>query len=165
MSAATSTGPERLSANFTLAEFTRSQTAARNGWDNSVPAALMDHARATAEMLERIRSYLSERAGRTVPIQITSGYRSLPVNRAVGSRDTSDHVQAMAADILAPSFGTPLQICQALAPVIDTLGIGQLINEFPPTGWVHVSIYQPAREVNRIITINRRGTFAGIVEG
>lgn len=153
-----------LTPHFTLAEFTRSQTAARKGWPNQVPADLMVNAVATAEMLERIRAYLSERAGRTVPITITSGYRNFVLNRALGSSDSSDHTRAMAADFEAPAFGTPLQVCRALAPVVDQLNIGQLINEFPPTGWVHVSTRRPTREVNRIITINRHGTFAGLLD-
>lgn len=164
MTQGTAAASGRLSPNFTLAEFTRSQTAARNGWVNNVPADLMANAVATAQMLERIRAYLSERAGRTVPIRITSGYRNFVLNRAIGSTDSSDHTRALAADFEAPAFGTPYEVCQALAPVVDALQIGQLINEFPPNGWVHVSTRRPTREVNRIITINRHGTFAGILE-
>jgi hypothetical protein len=84
------------------------------------------------------------------------------LNRAIGSGDTSDHRKAMAADFRAPSFGTPLQVCKALAPVVSVLGIGQLILEF--NSWVHVSTRPSDKIINRIITISKAGTQAGIVE-
>ena len=79
----------------------------------------------------------------------------------MGSSSTSDHPKACAADFTAPVFGTPLQVAQALAPVVSTLGIGQLIHEFGQ--WVHISTRQPAKPVNRIISIGRGGVFPGIV--
>jgi zinc D-Ala-D-Ala carboxypeptidase len=151
-----------LSPHFSLEEFTYSETALRMGVDNSLPAELMDNARATAMMLERIRVHLISLCGHPVPIVLTSGYRCPQVNRAVGSKDTSDHRQAMAADARAPDFGTPLQVCQALAPAVSLLNIGQLIYEFG--SWFHVSTRIPDKAANRVITINKNGTFAGIVE-
>lgn len=150
----------KLSEHFTLDEFVASETAARRGIDNDLPTALAATARETCEMLERIRSLLSKLAQRDVSIIITSGYRSLALNRAIGSGDGSDHVRAQAADIKAPAFGSPLKVCTALAPHLSTLGIGQLIHEFG--SWVHVSTRTPANPVNRIITIDRLGTRAGI---
>ena len=152
-----------LSPNFTLAEFCASGTAARRGIDNRLPGALLQNATATAQMLERIRSALSGLAGRPIPIVVTSGYRCLELNAAVGSKASSDHVQAMAADIRAPAFGTPYEICVALAPLVSMLDIGQLIHEFPPAGWVHVSTRIPERAVNRVITITARGTEPGVL--
>jgi zinc D-Ala-D-Ala carboxypeptidase len=73
----------------------------------------------------------------------------------------SDHLRAMAADFKAPAFGTPLEVCRALAPHLDDLGIGQLIHEFGT--WVHVSTRRPEREVNRTLTISHAGTMPGIV--
>lgn len=154
----------QLSPHFSLAEFTASATAAARGIDNALPPDLLDNARATAAMLERIREALGRLAGRPVPILITSGYRSLLLNRAVGSKESSDHRRAMAADWSAPSFGTPLQICKALAPQVAGLGIGQLIHECP-TGagaWVHTSTRVPERVINRVITISRAGVLVGI---
>ena len=74
----------QLSAHFSLAEFTASDTSARRGIDNSLPTSLIPAAQATADMTERIRAYLSSKAGRDVPISITSGYRSMAVNSAIG---------------------------------------------------------------------------------
>jgi hypothetical protein len=156
-----------LSPHFTLQEFTRSDLALRHCIDNSVHPELMQNAIQTAMMLERIRVHLISQRGRPVPIILSSGYRCAQVNRLAGSGQGSDHVKAMAADWTAPEFGSPLDICQALAPVVSLLNIGQLIYEFgSPSGggWVHVSTRIPDKSVNRIITINRHGTFAGIVE-
>ena len=136
-----------LSPHFTLAEFTQSATATRLGLDNSLPPELTAAAVATAEMMERIRAKLSQIAGHDVPIIVTSGYRCYALNRALRSKDTSDHIRAQAWDWSAPSFGTPFQICKAVAPLIDMLGIGQLIHECPAPGrlWVHTSSRVPDR--------------------
>ncbi|MFO0467563.1 MAG: D-Ala-D-Ala carboxypeptidase family metallohydrolase [bacterium] len=158
---------DRLSPNFTRAEFERSATAARLGMNNAIPDALLPNARRTAAVLESIRAHLSALAGVTVPITVTSGYRSELVNRAVGSSDTSAHRLALAADFIVPAFGTPTEICRALAVdgLLDRFGIEQLIDEYPDSagGWVHVGLTRPANPRNRIITITRRGTSAGIV--
>lgn len=158
-------GSSRLSAHFTVAEFTASRTALDRGIDNDLPIELLANARATAAMLERIRSHLSDLKGSTVPVIIQSGYRSEALNRAVGGSPRSDHMQALAADFRAPAFGRPVDVARALEPVASELGIGQLINEFPDTGngWVHVSIQSPDREINQVITVTRAGTVPGVV--
>ena len=153
----------RLTANFELWEFEQSQEASRLGIDNRVPGELMGYMRETAEMLQRIRDYLSSLRGFAVRINVTSGYRCLLLNRQIGSADSSDHVQAMAADWRAPIFGTPIELCRVLAPMVDELRIGQLINEYPDrNGWVHTSIRTPAKIVNRVITITAAGTSSGV---
>lgn len=149
-----------LTAHFSEDEFTASETAARQHLDNRLPGGLRPTAVQTCEMMERIRAELSRLAGREISIVVTSGYRAPSVNRAVGSSDTSDHPRAMAVDFKAPAFGTPFAIASALAPKVSELGIGQLIHEFG--SWVHVSTRRPAKDVNRIITISKRGTEAGI---
>jgi zinc D-Ala-D-Ala carboxypeptidase len=155
-----------LTPHFTVAEFVASAKAAELGIDNSLPPELVANARATAEMLERIRSTLSDRAGVTVPLVLSSGYRCPALNLAVGSSSTSDHPRAMAADWAAPTFGKPAQICRVLAPLVSVLGIGQLIYECPEPGrrWVHTSTRLPTKMVNRVITIGPSGTMLGIQE-
>lgn len=157
-----------LSPHFSLAEFTASQTAERAGIDNDLPPELWGNARATAEMLERIRKFLSDKLGLVngAPILITSGYRCIPLNRLLGSKDGSDHPRAEAADWHSPVAGRPTDICRLLAPHVDALGIGQLINEFPSKsgGWIHTSIGIPRNPANRVITITRAGVRVGIHE-
>lgn len=154
-----------LARSFSLTEFEASETATRLGIDNRVPRELLHHARATCEMLQRIRDHLSVHFKRDCPIILTSGYRCLQLNRQKGSADSSEHVQARAADWkVLRSFGTTLQICRILAPLVDDLQIGQLINEHPNHGWIHTGIRTPSKIINRVITITHDGTRAGIQE-
>ena len=149
----------QLTQHFTLAELTKSSTAERLGLDNTPPPEVLPALTRTAEMLERIRSTLG------VPVTVTSGYHAWAVNKAVKGATTSDHAQGRAADIVAPRYGTPLQIARALAPLVDVLGIGQLIYErFGSTSWVHVSTRVPDKRVNRVITITSAGTQLGVQE-
>ena len=149
----------QLTQHFTLAELTKSSTAERLELDNTPPPEVLPALTSTAEMLERIRSTLGVR------VTVTSGYRAWAVNKAVGGVTTSDHAQGRAADIVAPRYGTPLQIARALAPLVDVLGIGQLIYErFGSTSWVHVSTRVPDKRVNRVITITSAGTQLGVQE-
>ena len=152
-----------MTPNFSLAEFVRSSTAARLRLSNDLPPALTPAALQTLAMMQRIRDRLCLLAGRDIPVTITSGYRSPAVNTAVGSSGTSDHIRAAACDWRAPAFGTPTEICTALAPLVGDLQIGQLINEFPgPNGWVHTSTRVPQRAANRIITITASGIRSGV---
>lgn len=147
----------QITQHFSLEEFCATQ---HRGINNMLPDALFEHARQTCEMLERIREYLSQKAQRDVPITLSSGYRCLPLNKAVGSSDTSDHVQAWAADWTAPAYGTPYTISLALSAVVNQLEIGQLIHEFGR--WVHVGVPKPPKAYNRIITLDKNGTQVGI---
>lgn len=156
----------KLTPHFTLAEFTASAKAQSLGIDNSLPDELLPAARITAAMLERIRDYLSRLAGREIPVLVSSAYRCQALNRAVGSKGTSDHPIMKAVDWSAPAFGTPYEVCKALAPQVNALGIGQLIYERPVPGkrWVHTSTRKPDRPANRVITIGPTGALLGIQE-
>ena len=143
-----------MTPHFTLSEFTASDTAARLGIDNDLPIELRENALKTLEMMERIRFHID------APITISSGYRCEALNRAVGSKPGSDHTLAFACDFKAPKAGSPFQIAASLAPVFKIIGIGQLILEFGT--WVHVSTRIPDKVINRVITIDKNGTRAGI---
>ena len=149
----------KLSEHFTFAEFTASDTAARRGIDNTLPDSMLPAAQATAQMLERIRAALGNK-----PIIITSGYRCVELNAAIGSARSSDHVKAMAIDFKCPGFGLPYDVARYLSGRIEILGIGQIILEFATgaSGWVHVSTRIPEKIINRVITISSVGTQAGV---
>lgn len=83
---------------FTTGEFVRSQTAYERGIDNRLPKDLLPNMQA---LVDNVLDPLREAYGK--PIVITSGYRSEELNKAVGGSKTSEHVKAMAADIV----GTP----------------------------------------------------------
>jgi hypothetical protein len=122
-----------LSPHFTLAEFTTSQTADRLGIENDPPIDVLENLKRTAMGLEGIRIMLGS------PIIITSGYRCLELNRAIGSKDTSQHVKGEAADFICPGFGGPRTIVDRLMD--SELGYDQLILEYANKGrgWVHIS--------------------------
>ena len=157
----------KLSAHFDLEEFTCSDTAARMCINNDLPIELLAEAKKTADMMEAIRGYLSDRLAKPCPVIITSAYRCPQLNKAIGSSETSDHIKMMACDFKAPAFGSPYDICRELAPAMSMLGIGQIIFEYGTPdggGWIHVSTRIPDKIINRIITIDKNGTHAGIVE-
>lgn len=147
----------KLTTHFTLEELTRSNLANQLGIDNTPPAEILPRLTFTAEMLERIRMTLGH------AVIVTSGYRCAKLNAAVGSRSTSDHMQGYAADIVSPGFGIARDVARTLAPLVDSLGIGQIILEgVKGKEWVHVSSHAPEKAINRILTISDAGVSVGI---
>lgn len=137
----------QLTANFSLAEMT--VTTHRN-IPNVCPKELLPDLMDTAAMLERIRDMLSRAKGGTVYIHVNSGYRSDALNKAIGGSSKSDHSKAKAADIVAPSYGSPKDIAKMIVPRMKELGVGQVIYEFG--SWVHVSSNVPDKTINSVLT-------------
>lgn len=123
-----------LSEHFSLDEFQVSTTAKRLGLDNTAPSFVLPNLFKTAYGMEEIRTLLLDK-----PIHITSGYRSPEVNRAVGSKPTSQHITGNACDFLCPMYGSPKSIVERI--VSSEIGYDQLILEKSTSGaqWVHVS--------------------------
>jgi hypothetical protein len=120
----------QLSEHFTLDEFTTSQKATEKKIDNTkVTPEIIEHLRMLAITLEQVRSLLGGH-----PLHISSGYRCLALNRAIGSSDTSAHVRGYAADFTCSSFGTPKEIAKKLSE--SNIKFDQVINEIT---WVHIS--------------------------
>lgn len=85
---------ERLSENFTLEEFTRSDTATRLGIDNTPGEKELEALRV---LVERTLQPLRDRLG--IPVHVNSGYRCPELNKAVGGVPTSQHQKGEAADL------------------------------------------------------------------
>jgi hypothetical protein len=136
-----------LSKNFTLEELTASQTAARNGLDNTPTEDTLYRLVFLCAHLERVRAICGNN-----PVIITSGYRSPVVNARVGGSDGSAHMRGLAADLIVPRFGHAQMVAQAIAQ--SDLPFDQLILEFG--SWVHlgVRIDKPRRQV---LTATRDG--------
>jgi len=83
----------KLTANFSLSEFTASDTAKAQGIDNTPSVAEVNRLHFCAVQMEVIRVLCGNR-----PIEITSGFRSEKLNRAVGGSNSSDHRNAYAVD-------------------------------------------------------------------
>jgi hypothetical protein len=138
---------------FALAEFLASDTADSIGESNTPTWAVVDNLKRLGETMERVRAILDNE-----PVTILSGYRSPPVNEAVGGAANSAHLYGLACDFVCPDYGTPLDICQDLEPYLDVLGIDQLIWEFED--WVHLGLSEGAPR-NQCLTIDEQGTREG----
>lgn len=117
----------KISKNFSLDEFTRSETAHIQGIDNTPETeqiinlcALVHH------VLQPLRDHYGQ------PVKISSGYRCPALNKAVGGVPTSQHMRGQAADIKITGVA-PTQIADYIA---NHLTYDQLI--IYPT-FVHVS--------------------------
>jgi uncharacterized protein YcbK (DUF882 family) len=119
-----------LTPNFTLEELTASETAERNGWDNSPNDQELANLTRLADFLEQVKVVLNGK-----PIMISSGLRTKKVNDAVGSRDTSQHRTGCAADFRVPGM-TPDQVVKAI--IASGISYDQVISEFGR--WVHISV-------------------------
>ena len=136
----------KLSANFSLNEMTRSQTATRRGLDNSPTDVHQDNLQLLCEkILQPCRDHFG-------PITVTSGYRSDALNEAIGGSTTSQHSKGQAADFSASGASI-----QELGNWIrDNLEFDQLIFEFldsPSGGWIHCSYFEPGR--NEVLTADK----------
>lgn len=140
----------KLSEHFTLDEMIRSDTALRRGIDNYPSPEVIQYLGETALLLEDVRQLLG------MPIQVTSGYRSLELNRAIGGALNSSHMSGMAADFVCPRYGSPYDICQTI--INSGMVFDQLIHEF--TSWVHISWSPNPKQ--QVLTIDRNGTRVGL---
>jgi zinc D-Ala-D-Ala carboxypeptidase len=142
----------RLSPNFTLAELTVSETAARRGIDNTPTVEIIENLKRLAEALQEVRRLLGNKA-----ILVSSGYRSPELNVAVGGSKNSDHCKGLAADFIAPSFGSPDDVIKAI--VASDIPYKQVIREFDR--WVHFAIPEQGEQPRKqALIIDRTGTRA-----
>jgi zinc D-Ala-D-Ala carboxypeptidase len=127
-----------LSANFTLKELTKSDTATRLGLDNTPDDEALENLKTLCDMvLQPVREHFGK------SVTVNSAYRSPESNAAVGGSKTSDHCKGMAADIEIVGVAN----ADLAQWIMDNLEYTQLILEFytpgiPDSGWVHVS-YDP----------------------
>jgi len=146
--------PGYISPHFTLKEMCVTST----GLANIPNSDEVENIHQTADVLEKIRSMLSDR-----PMTVTSAFRSEAVNSAVGGVSNSAHRLGLAADFVCPTFGTPKEIAQKLAPRMDELGLDQLIYENKGGAqWVHVGL-SDSKPRHMALTITDAGTYNGIV--
>lgn len=128
----------KISKNFSLEEFTHSDTAQRLKIDNTPETeqiinlcALVHH------VLQPLRDHYG------MPVKISSGYRCPALNKAVGGVSRSQHMRGQAADIKIPDV-TPTHIADYIA---NHLPYDQVI--LYPT-FVHVSYSIQANRRHRL---------------
>ncbi len=140
----------KLSNNFSLAEFTKSQTAERKGLDNTPTD---EHLVRAKLLFENVVQKVRDNFGPTV---INSGYRGAELNAAVGGSSRSQHCKGQAADIEVPGVAN----AEVVQWIVDNCDFDQLILEFytpgiPDSGWVHVSYVGPEENRKSILTASR----------
>jgi len=120
----------QLSIIFSLEELTRSEAAARNGWDNTPNEQETANLKRLAALLQQVKAAVDGK-----PVMINSGFRSKQVNDAVGSKDSSQHRTGCAADTRVPGM-KPREVVEAC--IAAKVPFDQIILEFD--SWVHISV-------------------------
>ena len=128
----------QLSANFSLHEMCKSESALRLNIDNTPGETETENLRLLCEkVLQPVRDHYGK------GVKVNSAYRSPESNAAVGGSKTSDHCKGMAADIEIPGVAN----ADLAQWIMDNLEYTQLILEFytpgiGDSGWCHIS-YDP----------------------
>ena len=137
-----------MSKYFTIEELTRSVTANREGIDNTIPDRLIPNITRLIDYLDKVREEFG------APIRVSSGYRCLELNRAVGGSKKSQHMQGLAADLVVPDLPRLFQTIRKMG------GFDQLIWEEPGPHrvWVHVSVApKGSKPRGQVLRYNGRG--------
>ena len=125
-----------LSKHVTLKEFQASGLATLRNLNNQMSESQIASAKLLCEnVFEPLRLYLN------TPINISSGFRSLQVNKMIGGAKTSQHTKGEAMDLQIGSKGFNF--------INDKLNFDQLIWEFgndENPSWVHVSFSSKNRK-------------------
>lgn len=137
----------KLSENFTLDEFTRSDTAIANNISNEPGnVEMINLIDLVNEVLQPLRDKLNK------PIAINSGFRSEALNKAIGGVNRSQHSKGEAADIVVKDM-SPKELFDFIR--LNIPEFDQLIEE---PAWVHVSY---ARGRNRKQLLKAVSTVSG----
>ena len=128
----------RLSNNFTLEEFERSNTAERLNIPNTAPTEAVDNLRRLCTViLQPLRDYYR------TPITVNSGYRSAELNTRIGGAEHSQHMQGQAADIHFIGMETLPDVIKRYSLNFDQLIIYKT--------FVHISYVSPNKNRKQII--------------
>jgi uncharacterized protein YcbK (DUF882 family) len=120
----------KISQYFSLSEFTRSQTAARQYIDNTPSEIAIENIKKLAtQVLDPLREAIGK------PITVSSGYRSPRLNKAVGGAENSDHMRGLSADIIIAGVH-PSDVCKTALNL--GLPMKNIINEYGK--WTHITL-------------------------
>jgi len=140
----------KLSQHFDLSEFTRSESAKREGLDNTPTPEHLENIKILCEkVLEPIRLRFGS-------INISSGYRGKLLNHFIGGAVNSDHCVGRAADIDMDDVGTGVTNKEIFEYIKDNLEFDQVINEFNYS-WVHVGYRQGANRKQVLKAVKEKG--------
>lgn len=136
---------------FTIKELTASATAKRKGIDNRPTQEVTT---ALVALVDNVLDPLRQAYGK--PIVVTSGYRSIKLNKAVGGASSSQHVNGEAADIRSVSDDPKEN--KVIFDLIRKLNLpfDQLINEYN-YDWVHVSFSRSKKRSQVLAATKKNG--------
>jgi len=138
----------RISKHISYTEATNSQTAIRKGVDNTPTKEQLENMQLLAEnVFEPLRVKFGA-------IRISSFFRSIPLNKAIGGSPTSQHCKGEAMDIQAMGVATNRNLFDEIK---NNLDFDQLIAEFKTDNdlaWVHVS-YSKKKNRKQILIATR----------
>ena len=136
-----------ISKHITLTEATQSDTATRNGINNTPDTATIERMKLVAEKcFEPLREWYGK------PIRINSFYRSQSLNVKVGGSATSQHCKGEAIDISAGSRSENKKLHDWL--IANLQDWDQIIYEYgDATGpdWVHVSYKSKGNRKQKLV--------------
>lgn len=133
----------KLTENFTLDEMTASVTAACLGIDNTPRTEEIERLR---ELCVKILQPLRDRLGS--PLRVTSGYRCVTLNRAVGGVKNSQHINGEAADLVCHDNRKLWELIREMKKA-EEIKPGQVINE-NNLSWIHISLPRKSSEGKKI---------------
>ena len=134
----------KLSKNFSLYEFEKSNTSLRLGISNKIPKeGILKYRLMTTQLLQPNRDRLSG------SIRVTSGYRSPELNKAIGGSSNSQHCKCEAVDLQYFKRGKMDNYKIFKAVIEGSLEFDQMILEFGEgatrekdsdnPAWIHIS--------------------------
>ena len=140
----------KLSTNFTVAEYIKSQTATRHGIDNSLSD---EHLQNAKKLFANVVQPIREKFGVTI---ITSGYRSPELNAKIGGSSKSQHCKGQAVDLECLKESN----ADVAMWIENNLDFDQLILEFytpsePSSGWIHVSYNEDGKNRKSVLTASK----------
>lgn len=145
----------KISAHLDLSEVTRSDSAKRNGIDNTPTPEHLENFKLLAEkVFEPIRLHFN------TPIFISSGYRSKELNTFIKGSLSSQHCKGQAIDIDMDGTKGGVTNKMVFDFIKDKLEFDQLIWEFGTDAnpdWVHVSYAKGANRKQKLKAVRNNG--------
>ena len=148
----------QITTHFSLAEFTRSESAKRHGVSNDpTPEHLMNIKILCEKVLEPLRVKFG-------PLNISSGYRSKVLNHYIGGALSSQHCEGKAADVDQDDMPNSSNV-EIFHFIKNNLEFDQLIWEMGDTNkpdWVHVSYNdgKNRKQVLRALKVNGKTVYS-----
>jgi hypothetical protein len=145
----------KLSNNFSLGEFLKSNTADRlglHGQYNPQPDYITNMIDLCINVLQPLRDQLGQ------SIRITSGYRCKELNEAIGGSKTSDHSYGRAADIEIYIGGIERNDVLFRTIIELDLPFYQMISEFGTyerPNWIHIA-YRKGDDKREILRAEKK---------